>query len=497
MQSSSNNPSANHSGVPSPHQVADKLLAQNVTRRADPLASVFDHIMQAVSSENFRFVFSSEMFTPEEYDSIMNHPPLLDPDGGLKRRAIREQEQLERQRREEEQSTAAQVVPEGILDAPLGSGSLQLGGEPDEGQETVEKNAGPEQLNGHASLRRRNPLPFPTQTSGIFGGFGSDSVKDAGTPGFPTALNGGRNLTSSQQHHLSAIKGTVSQPPGFANQGSFSLNNDRVEPGQISTFQSQMQHLGSQGHARQSSRYSFANDTASASAAVKPGANAKLMAQQAAMMPPTNNMTTQSATHRPQQPLTQFYGGAAQGPPPGLKATATPPLSGGGIFGQSKASSALSGSAFGMGGFSTGAEERSDAMRDMLRTRGASGSGAQRMDAGKREFMFPSFLNQYPSASSSATSTPAPGSTVPLYMSQPGAFPDAGTQRQRKKGKKHRHANTSSSGGGGIVNLADPSILQSRMQQQSGASTGQGLFSGQGQGGFNSTMMYGGGFGRW
>jgi len=77
--------------------------------------------------------------------------------------------------------------------------------------------------------------------------------------------------------------------------------------------------------------------------------------------------------------------------------------------------------------------------------------------------------------------------------------------KQKKKGKKHRHANTSSSGGSGLVDLADPSILQARMHPtgQSNAGVGQGLFGGQSQGGYNP-MMYnggggasGGGYGRW
>ena len=68
--------------------------------------------------------------------------------------------------------------------------------------------------------------------------------------------------------------------------------------------------------------------------------------------------------------------------------------------------------------------------------------------------------------------------------------------KQKKKGKKHRHANTSSSGGG-VVDLADPSILQARMHQNAGGA-GQGPFGGQNQGGYHqSNTMYGGGYGRW
>jgi CCR4-NOT transcription complex subunit 4 len=112
-------------------------------------------------------------------------------------------------------------------------------------------------------------------------------------------------------------------------------------------------------------------------------------------------------------------------------------------------------------------------------------------DAGKREYMISSFSNQYPSSTS--TPTPAPGLLASLYGNQPGAFQDFGS-KQKKKGKKHRHANTSSSGGSGLVDLADPSILQAqaRMQQQhqqSQSNAGVGQFGGQSQGGYPN-MMY-------
>jgi CCR4-NOT transcription complex subunit 4 len=59
-------------------------------------------------------------------------------------------------------------------------------------------------------------------------------------------------------------------------------------------------------------------------------------------------------------------------------------------------------------------------------------------------------------------------------------YPDPGP-KQKKKGKKHRHADTSSSGGG-VVDVADPSILQMRVGS---AMAGQG-YAAQGQGGFPS-----------
>ena len=161
------------------------------------------------------------------------------------------------------------------------------------------------------------------------------------------------------------------------------------------------------------------------------------------------------------------------------------------MFGQNHG---FGGSLAGSSAFAGAKDSNSDMLREMLRNRGMASSG-QVHDAGKREFMFPSFLHQYPS-----TSTPAPASGLlaSLYGTQPGAFQDFGS-KQKKKGKKHRHANTSSSGGGGLVDLADPNMFQARMpiqQQQSNAGVGQGLFGGQGQGGYNQSSMYGG-FPRW
>jgi len=102
------------------------------------------------------------------------------------------------------------------------------------------------------------------------------------------------------------------------------------------------------------------------------------------------------------------------------------------------------------------------------------------VDAGKREFMFP--YHQYPSTSAAST----PGMLSFPYGGPGGAYQESGgPQKQKKKGKKHRHANTSSSGGG-VVDVADPSILQMRAS----AMAGQGGYGGQGQGGFSSLHSY-------
>jgi len=150
------------------------------------------------------------------------------------------------------------------------------------------------------------------------------------------------------------------------------------------------------------------------------------------------------------------------------------------------------------GASATSRNSNDDMMRELLRRRDLGNQ-----DAGKREYMSSSPFSQAPTSSSLAST---PGLLNFPYHPQPHAFQVAGPQKPKKKGKKHRPANTSSFGGG-VVDVADPSILQARLNQGGGISGGQGLYGGggQGQGGLHS-MMYGGGsgnggngagFGRW
>ncbi|KAJ4131806.1 transcriptional repressor general negative regulator of transcription subunit 4 [Fusarium equiseti] len=351
------------------------------------------------------------------------YPPLFDPRGGEKRRAMREEEDS-RLSGEQEERTEAREPSEG---EPETGGSLALGGEPEDRDVS----------NDNRGFDRRGSTQPPIQrlsTDGLFG----PALTGASPFGQGSGNPGSRSMTP-QQLFLRSQSGFADAPPGIANQSN--------------AFQNQNQSQG-QGHNRQSSRFSFANDNASSTSNVKVSANPRIMAQQSSMMP--NTFQSQGSN--------QFYGASMPGPPPGLKSTGTPPN----MFGQ-----------FGGQGFGAPKDNSNELLQSLI---GRSRAGNnQSHDAGKREFMISSFSNQYP-PSSTSTPAPAPGLLPSLYGGTPSAYQDMNS-KQKKKGKKHRHANTSSSGGSGLVDLADPSILQARMQHQSQGSTGvgQGLFGGQSQ----------------
>ncbi|KAK7743709.1 transcriptional repressor general negative regulator of transcription subunit 4 [Diatrype stigma] len=381
-------------------------------------------------------------FAPPKDTTTDSYPPLFDVHGGERRRALREEEEPPLD------SEEVQVEDAEPADDEPGSGSLALGGEPEERDQG---------RNGSAFDQRRNHGQPPIQRVNTDGPFGPSLTGFGGASAAGSA--GGRTMTPQQ---------TLLVRP----QGSFI---DQMPPGLTSQSSSLFQ---GQGHTRNTSRFNFGASDSSNSTSVKLSTNPRILAQQSSMMP---------SSYHPQS-SGPFYagGGSMPGPPPGLKSSGTPPV-GGSMFGQGHG---FAGSAFG----AASKDNSNELLQSLIRGRGA-GNG-QAHDAGKREYL--SFSNQYPSASS--TPAPASGLMASLYGNQPGAFQDFGP-KQKKKGKKHRHANTSSSGGSGLVDLADPSILQARMQhQQQGNNTGvgQGLFGGQSQGGYNPNMMYGNsGYGRW
>ncbi|KAL3302878.1 CCR4-NOT transcription complex subunit 4 [Colletotrichum asianum] len=299
------------------------------------------------------------------------YPPMFDLRGGEKRRAMREEE--ESRLGVEEQQSEAQEPSEG---EPETGGSLALGGEPED-----------RDVSREAAFEQRRPGTQPpiqrTNTDGLFGpalgsAFGQASVTSG-------SVAGSRSMTPQQQLFIRSQNGFGDHlPPGIAT----------VQPSVQQ--QQQQQQQGGNGHNRQGSRFSFANDSAGTSASVKVAANPRIMAQQTAMMPSTFQT----------QPGSQYYASSMPGPPPGLKSTGTPPS----MFGQGHS----------FGGSFNQSKDSAELLQTLIRGRGANGQGHDAVD------------------------------------------------------------------------LADPSILQARMQHQSqsNAGVGQGLFGGQSQGGYNPNMMY-------
>lgn len=402
---------------PSPEPSPEEQPAPQPVRARKPRTpSPIRDLLKLFRPQDLCLEFSTANMPQSEIDILTSYPALFDSDGGAKRRLRRQKE--EEQRRIELEQAAAQIPNIDTDDNPEMSGSMQLGGEPDE-QDDIDSNHESATASGQeATLDQRFQ----------FGGVSS-----------PAGISE-RGLTP-QQHQQLLLQTMKSPSPG--SQGTY-LN-------QSNTFQ---QGGHAPGHQRNVSRFSFANDS-SASTAVKPVANQKLMSQQSAMMPPNGSnhfggqQTSQSS---------QFFTSNVQGPPPGLKASGTPPVSGGMTFGQ--------GHGFTTGGLQYGSNVggrnvNEEMMRDLLRGRNASVTGS---DAAKRE------LHPYPYPNTSGgvgySTSPYPSSASAQYASSMSSFGgDGEKQRSKKKGKKHRHANTgSSSGGAGLVDAVDGHLLQSRLQ---------------------------------
>lgn len=431
----------------------------------DSAAAVLENLIKAVNSPEFKFVFSTAGLPAEEVSLIENHPSFIDPYGGVKRRAMREKAEQERVKRGQEllQTVAAE-------EENRESGSLQLGGEPDDLHHRTRSTR-----DSHGAIQ-------PPSQQGTADNSTVGSPVSAASQQFQGLNLGGRSLTPLQQQQLMLLKGANNQQTGSVDPLQSGLNSyDQAAQVRQNLLENQMAQFNAlQAQNRQPSRFSFANENA------KNLPNMRMLNQQASLM--------QSGSPNPLAAPTshQFYSSGVQGPPPGLKTAGTPPISGGGMFAQGHGFT--SNANLGLGGNLGKQEANPELMRELLRGRGGTNAGGlQGQEAAKREFMFP-FLQQHPTP---PPLTPANGLLSSFYGSQAGSYPETGPQKQKKKGKKQRHANTSS-GGGGVVDLADPSILQARMHQVgANAAAGQALYGSQGQGGYNHSMMYGGGLNRW
>ncbi|KAK3063211.1 transcriptional repressor general negative regulator of transcription subunit 4, partial [Teratosphaeriaceae sp. CCFEE 6253] len=169
------------------------------------------------------FVFNASSLPQADLDIIKNYPPLFDKEAGARRRLRRVQREEEQRRLEQEAALAFQqqhgATAEEEEDNPEMSGSLQLGGEPEE-RHSLGGTARPPGIDAAGALDPRFQ----------FGGVSS--------PG-PA---GDRGLTPQQRQQL--------------------LLQTMKTSGDPSSYPAHQPP----GHQRNVSRFSFANDTASASA---------------------------------------------------------------------------------------------------------------------------------------------------------------------------------------------------------------------------------------
>lgn len=410
----------------------------------------FLDLVKGFDADNLRMDFSTANISPSDLEIITNYPALFEIDGAVKRLRRRQREE-ERTRLEQEHALSQLPAPQEDDDNPEMSGSMQLGGEPEE----------------------RPGARGNTQSSAQEGQL-DQRFQFGGGVSSPAGITE-RGLTPQQHQQL--LLQTMKSP----NPQSNYLNSFN----QQSAFQAPS---GAPGHQRNTSRFSFANDS-SASTAVKPVANQKLMSQQSSMMPPSggNHFGNQ---HQAQSG--QFFTSNVQGPPPGLKTSGTPPVSGGMTFGQ--------GHGFTTGGMpytnnaATGGRNE-ELMQNLLRGRNSSVAGS---DAAKREFHSFQYSNPSISGAAGFPGTSAyPGSGAQYASSMSSFGGDGEKQRSKKKGKKHRHANTNSSSGG--AGLADAIDSHLRMQHSGlGAGGPFGNAPSPAAGLYNNVLHGGGAYGnRW
>ncbi|KAF2670022.1 hypothetical protein BT63DRAFT_227961 [Microthyrium microscopicum] len=379
----------------------------------------FDDLPRKAFNPNLAFNYVHPAnYTEKDRWIVENMPPLFDPHEGTRRRLIKEREAEEMRQANalvQAQSETREPSME-IDDTPdQGPGSSQLGGEPEDlDRGFTQHNLLQQQAIGSNALGLGQPFGLGDELSG---------------------LGSARGLAPQPNPQQQAILDQLNKVGGQSN----SSQNG--------------------GHGRHPSRYFLAEGIAIATKNYAKQNGANMLGQ---------THFTGNAVHG-QGFSGQYPYTSVQGPPPGLKTTGTPPVTGTGMFGQGH-------------GFTPDGGYGRENMKTWDMQRGARSNGAG-LDAGKRELMnFPH--HQYPSTSAAA---PAQGALSFPYGSHAGAqYQDSGnSQKQKKKGKKHRHANTSSSGGG-VVDVADPSILQMRV---GGSMAGQGGYGGQTQSGFSSSMQ--------
>ena len=436
-----------------PPPMQDLPLSEIDLRRPKSLLEdhPFNKLMQS-ASELQGFAFNRNGFSPDFLREIDSVPPLFDANAGLRMfRVQKRQEEERRQEEENRQDSSRPLSPNNDDEEHRTGGSLQLGGEPEVQNDRAARTAS-------TTTNARSAIQPP---------FSFDSMKDSSLSSFPSQNTIQGRFQFPQQSQSMRPTNTTSL---HQHQQSNPFSNSNLNT--------------ASGHSRQFSRYNFANDPTSHSTTVNLTSNANLYAQPGSAIGFMPSKQPQSQTSSQGQHLFSNV----QGPPPGLKSSGTPPVSGGGMFGQGHGFASAMGGSLGLGQMGgNGKNTNDELMRGILNGRGSVSSPSNNF--GKREFTFPS--QPQPSHTLFANAAPTPSlqsSSQGIHLGPVSHFQDQALQKQKKKGRKHRHANTSSSGGGGLVDLADPSILQARMHH---GGVGQGQF-GVGQGGYNqSSMLYG------
>ncbi|KIW59592.1 hypothetical protein, variant 2 [Exophiala xenobiotica] len=259
---------------PSSTSTSKKQTSQSEPTIPKPRSKPVDHVQQQFDavlrsvSPHFRFVYDDSCLSPEVRATIDDMPPLIDPYGGAKRRAMREREETERAKLEAEakaklEAQATLTAEDALEEDNIVAGSLALGGEPED----------------------------DPRTSSARGAIGRPSQGMSETA---------RSLTPQQRQQLAFLNTGGSQAPGLGQNTAFEMSDfDRQGP-QYS--QAQFEQISA--HQRHGSRY-FNNDGKANNA---------------------NN------ANRFQGSQSTFYSSGVQGPPPGLPTAGTPPVSGGGMF---------------------------------------------------------------------------------------------------------------------------------------------------------------------
>lgn len=353
--------------VPS-QQPTSNSQSREQTAPARPEDVLLENLVKAIKSPAFRFVFSTDGLSEEDIKFLETGPSFIDPFGGAKRRAMREKAEQERAKQEAEAQSMLRPSSAGEEENREG-GSSQLGGEPDDVHSSRGAAAGNREVHGAI----QPPSQHGTASNSAVGSPASLSQQ------FQNLNINGRSLTPLQQQQLMLLKSANGQQAGALDH----IQLDQSSQTRQGLLQGSLpQNNSIQGHGRQSSRFSFANDTNAK--------NPRVLGQQGSVMQSASPSALGAPA--PQQGLAnQFYTGSVQGPPPGLKTAGTPPISGGGMFSQGHGFTTNAN--LGVGANVGKQDANPELMRELLRGRGGTGTGGvQGHEAAKLDLADPSIL---------------------------------------------------------------------------------------------------------